>query len=248
MRFIDLNCDMGEGVGNDAALMDFVSSANIACGFHAGDAATMRSTVEIAIEKNVAIGAHPSYPDRQNFGRTAMHLPLSTVFEIVVEQIEALRHICSAAGGRLYHVKPHGALYNQAANDLELARTIAEAVKTVDPGLILFGLSGSLSIDAGKKAGLKTAAEVFADRSYGRDGKLTPRTEPNALITDETAAVGQVLQMVNEQTVTALDGSVILIAAETICIHGDGEYALGFAAAAHRELTKHGITISRVNG
>src|SRR5258706_6876923 len=155
---IDLNCDMGEGCGNDAELMDFVSSVNIACGFHAGDAATMLKTVKTAIEKGVAIGAHPGYDDPENFGRVAMSLPPDEVHDIVAEQITALREICEAAGGKLRHVKPHGALYNQAVKDAELANAIATAVKAVDKNLILFGLSGSIMMDEGKKCGLAQAS------------------------------------------------------------------------------------------
>lgn len=239
---------MGEGCGNDADLMDFVSSANIACGFHAGDAATMKATVEKAIEKGVAIGAHPSFPDRKGFGRTAMKLTHKNVFEIVSEQVETLNIICKLAGGKLSHVKPHGSLYNQSARDPELARTIANAVFEIDSSLVLFGLSGSSSITEAKKIGLRTASEVFADRTYTADGKLTPRTESNAMIVDTNAAVAQVLQMVNHQSATATDGTVVPVTADTICIHGDGENALEFAEFVHRELTANGVRIKAING
>ncbi|MEO7658675.1 MAG: 5-oxoprolinase subunit PxpA [Pyrinomonadaceae bacterium] len=248
MKSVDLNCDMGEGCGNDRDLMDFVSSANIACGFHAGDAATMRRTVDIAIEKGVVIGAHPSFPDRGNFGRTAMKLPVRTVFEIVGEQILALKEICDRSGGHLRHVKPHGALYNQAARDPELAHTIAAAVKSIDKDLILFGLSGSSSIDEAEKIGLRTASEVFSDRTYATDGMLTPRTQPNALITDADAAVAQVLQMVIQQTVTATNGATVAVRSDTICIHGDGVRALEFTEIIHRSLAANGIAIKAIYG
>jgi UPF0271 protein len=243
---IDLNCDMGEGCGNDAELMNHVSSVNIACGFHAGDAATMLKTVKTAIEKGVAIGAHPGYDDRENFGRVSMSLPPDEVHDIVVEQITALREICEAAGGKLRHVKPHGALYNQAAKDKKLANAIAMAVKAVDENLILFGLSGSIMMDEAEKCGLAIASEVFADRTYQPDASLTPRSEPNALIKDTDAAVAQVLQMVKDRTVTATDGETIPITADTICIHGDGENALEFAKRIRRELIKNGIEINPV--
>src|SRR6186713_1652481 len=164
MRSVDLNCDMGEGCGNDAELMSFISSANIACGFHAGDIETMRRTAELAVANEVAIGAHPGYLDRENFGRTAMSLPSKEVFEIVREQVLSMSAICAEFQVSLHHVKPHGALYNQAAKDRELAATIAEAVASLDPKLILYGLSGSMLIGEAESAGLRTASEVFADR------------------------------------------------------------------------------------
>ena len=181
---IDLNCDVGEGYGNDAELMGLVTSANIACGYHAGDVETMRSTVATALDKGVDVGAHPGYPDREGFGRRAMNISMAEVFDIVTDQIITLRDITLSAGGRLSHVKPHGSLYNQAAKDRDLAQTIAQAVRSVDRDLILFGLWGSALIDAGVEAGLRTAAEVFADRTYVNDGSLTPRSDPRALILD----------------------------------------------------------------
>ena len=239
---------MGEGCGNDAELMDYVSSVNVACGFHAGDPATMRETVEIAVRKGVAIGAHPSFPDREEFGRRAMNLPLDDVHRIVVEQITALRDICETAGVRMRHVKPHGALYNQAAGDTELANTIARAVRSVDRDLILYGLAGSALISEAENCGIRSASEVFADRTYQPDGSLTPRSDPNALIEETDAAVAQVLQMVESNTVTAIDGTVIPISAETICIHGDGENALEFARMIHNKLVENGITVRPING
>lgn len=243
---IDLNCDMGEGCVNDAALMDFVSSVNIACGFHAGDADTMRRTVDLALEKGVAIGAHPGYRDRADFGRTQMSLPLDEVREIVVEQINDLREICTQAGAVLRHVKPHGALYNQAAKDPALSRVIAEAVNDIDPDLVYFGLAGSVMIAEAKNSGLRTAGEVFADRTYWPDGSLTPRSEPNALIARPDDAVSQVMQMIEKNTVTAVDGSVVPIKAETVCIHGDGQNALAFAQAVFARLTHAGITVAPI--
>lgn len=246
MPLVDLNCDMGEGCGNDAALMDYVSSVNIACGVHAGDAETMRETVRSAITKHVAVGAHPSFPDRENFGRSEMRLPPNDVRDLLITQVTSLKAVCSEFGVELRHVKPHGALYNQSARDADLARVIAEAVALIDNGLLLFGLSGSHSIAAAKKVGLRTASEVFADRTYRSDGSLTPRTEPNALIEEPTAAVAQVLQMVLSQTVTANNGETVPIVADTICIHGDGKNALAFAQIIHRELSENGITIKPV--
>ena len=244
MLSIDLNCDMGEGCGNDAALMKYVSSANIACGFHAGDRTTMGETVELALERDVAIGAHPGYRDPENFGREPMSLSTDEVFEIVAEQINILRQICVELGARLHHIKPHGALYNQAARNGELASAIAKAVLSVDPTLVLYGLSGSFLISEANAAGLRTASEVFADRTYRSDGFLTPRTESNSLITGVDGAISQVVQMVETQTVSATTGEKVPIAAETICIHGDGVHAVKFARSIHDALMRRSITVS----
>ncbi|MDQ3635236.1 MAG: LamB/YcsF family protein [Acidobacteriota bacterium] len=248
MLSVDLNCDMGESfgawkMGRDAELMDYVSSVNIACGFHAGDASVMRRTVEMAIEKNVAIGGHPSFPDLQGFGRRSMSLSPQEVFDIVLYQVSAIKGICDASGGKLHHVKPHGALYNQAAKDKKLAEAIAKAVKAIDENLILYGLSGSCSISEAEKLNLKTASEVFADRTYQADGNLTPRSESNALIHDTQKAISQVLQMIKDQTVTATNGGKVSLKAETICIHGDGENAVEFAKEISGRLKENGILI-----
>lgn len=248
MLSVDLNCDMGEGYPNDEVLMDLVSSVNIACGYHAGDDETMRATVRNAVVKGIAIGAHPSFPDRENFGRTSMSLSPTEISEIVTEQILKLSEICIEEGGKLTHVKPHGALYNQSARDANIAAAISSAVKNIDPKLILFGLSGSVSIKEAEKAGLRTASEVFADRSYRSDGTLTPRTEANALIRDAIVVVEQAFRMKTSGNVVATDGKSITIAADTICIHGDGEHALEFAAAIHQKLTENGIKIEAING
>jgi UPF0271 protein len=248
MLSIDLNCDMGESfgawrVGRDAELMDFVSSINVACGFHAGDASVIRQTVETAINKGVAIGAHPSFPDLQGFGRREMKLSAQEIFDIVLYQVSALKGICEAFGAKLHHVKPHGALYNQAAKDSEMAKAIAQTVKKIDGNLIFYGLSGSFMIGEAKKIGLKTASEVFADRTYKSDGNLTPRSQSNALIKDSETAVAQVLQIISEQTVTATNLKKVSLKAETICIHGDGENALEFAKLINAKLTENGIEI-----
>jgi len=247
MHSIDLNCDMGEGCGHDEELLEFVSSANIACGFHAGGATTMRRTAEAAIKHGVAIGAHPSYPDRENFGRTNIDMPPAEVFDIVAYQVGAMRTICETAGGKLRHVKPHGALYNQAARDNDLAGAIAEAVRAIDPQLILYGLSGSQLISEGRRAGLKTASEVFADRTYQPDGSLTPRSQPNALITDAEASVGQVLRFVTEGSAIAAGGKSVIVEADTICLHGDGEHAVEFARAIRTGLQQRGIAIAPIS-
>lgn len=248
---IDLNCDMGESfgawqMGNDFALMDYISSVNIACGFHAGDATVIRKTVETAIKKNVAIGAHPSFPDLQGFGRREMKLSAEEIFDIVLYQISAVKGICESFGAKFHHVKPHGALYNQAAKDAEISSAIAEAVKSLDENLILYGLSGSHLISEAEKAGLKTASEVFADRTYQANGNLTPRSESNALIKNSEQAVSQVLQMIDENSVTVTNGEKVSIKADTICIHGDGENALEFARTINEKLKHTGIEISTV--
>jgi UPF0271 protein len=248
---IDLNCDMGESfgawrMGNDVALMDYVSSVNIACGFHAGDATTIRKTVEAAIEKNISVGAHPSFPDLQGFGRREMKMPAREIFDVVLYQVSAVKGICEALGTKLHHVKPHGALYNQAAKDAEMAQAVAEAVKAIDAELIFYGLSGSFLISEAKKIGLKTASEVFADRTYQTDASLTPRSEAGALIQDKEKAAAQVLQMIRTQTVTALGGAAVPIKAETVCLHGDGANALEFAKTINALLAENGISIKPI--
>src|SRR5687768_1003474 len=225
MRAVDINCDLGEGCDNDAELMPFISSANIACGYHAGDSETMKRTVALAMANGVAIGAHPGYLDRENFGRTTMSLSSHDLIELVTEQLRAMRTVCDSMDAKLHHVKPHGAMYNQAAKDREMAASIAEAVRAFDRELVLYGLSGSFLISEAEIAGLKTASEVFADRTYQADGTLTPRSQPGALIADVQQAIDQVIQMVETQTVTATTGEIVPIRAETICIHGDGEHA-----------------------
>ncbi len=248
MFSIDLNCDMGESfgawqMGRDIDLMNFVSSVNIACGFHAGDASVICRTVETAVKKGVAIGAHPSFPDLQGFGRREMRLSAQEIFDIVLYQVSAVKGICEAFGAKLRHVKPHGALYNQAASDAEMARSIAEAVKRIDKNLILYGLSGSLLISEAEKIGLQTMSEVFADRTYQADGSLTPRSEANALIKTAETAVLQVLQMIKDKSVTATNGEKIALKAETVCIHGDGENALEFAKMINAKLFENKIAI-----
>lgn len=250
MISVDLNCDMGESfgawtMGSDAELMDHVSSVNIACGFHAGDASTIRRTVEAAVEKGVAIGAHPGYPDLQGFGRRNMSLSPPEVFDIVLYQVAALKGICEASGTRLHHVKPHGALYNQASQDQAISQSIAEAVSKIDNNLILYGFAGSLLISEAKDLSLRTASEAFADRTYQRDGSLTPRTNAGALITDVKKAVDQALRIVKKQSVETIDGDAVSIYADTICIHGDGMHALEFASSIRNSLVENGVSISR---
>ena len=241
---IDINCDLGEGFPNDAELMPLISSANIACGLHAGDEETMRRTVELAIENGVSIGAHPGYDDRVNFGRTPKQLSFAEIHDLVIDQILRLQAVCDIFGARIGHVKPHGALYNQAARDREIAAAIVEGVREIDQGLIFYGLPNSVMIDEAERVGLRTASEVFADRTYQPDGALTPRTEPDALINDIETCKAQVLQMVQQQSVVATDGTIVPIKADTICVHGDGEHAVEFASAINRTLTDKGIEIA----
>ncbi|HMO82287.1 MAG TPA: 5-oxoprolinase subunit PxpA [Pyrinomonadaceae bacterium] len=240
---IDINCDLGEGSPNDADLMRLISSANVACGAHAGDAETMERTVALAIENNVAVGAHPGYPDLVNFGRAAMDLASEEIVDIVTGQIYAMSTICVRLGARLRHVKPHGALYNRSAKDAQTAAAVAKAVFQFDRNLILFGLSGSLSIAEAERVGLRTASEVFADRTYLSDGSLTPRSRADALIADPGSASRQAIQMVFERRVTATDGTPVPICAETICVHGDGDNAVALANSIRRSLLAEGIEI-----
>lgn len=243
MTTIDLNCDIGEGCGSDTELMRYISSANIACGFHAGNGDTMRRTAELALEHGVAIGAHPGYADPENFGRTPMNLAPAEVRQLIFDQLEALKQACDELGARIRHVKPHGALYNQAAKDRELSSAVVEAVAEWDSNLIFYGLSGSEMIAAAEKVGLRTASEVFADRTYRSDGSLTPRTEMNALITETETSVDQVLDMVRYGRVRSTDAIMVAIKCETICLHGDGEHAVEFASMVRESLESNGIKI-----
>jgi UPF0271 protein len=248
MDRIDLNCDLGESfgayrIGNDAAILPFVTSANIACGFHAGDPSVMRKTVQMALKNGVALGAHPGLHDLQGFGRRKIEISPQEAYDLVVYQIGALFGFIRAEGAWMQHVKPHGALYNMAAKDKNLAEAVANAVYDVNPELILFGLAGSELIQAGKKIGLKTAEEVFADRTYQLDGTLTPRSQPDALIVDDAKAVSQVICMVQQKGVKATNGSWVDLKVDTVCIHGDGAQALLFAKKIQDALTVAGIEI-----
>ena len=236
--YLDLNCDLGEGAGHDAELMPLITSANIACGAHAGDAATMRATVALAQKCGVVIGAHPGFADRENFGRREIVLPVAELQELVSTQIVALARL-----GPVGHVKPHGALYNLAARDAAVAGAVVAAVHATDASLLLFALAGSELVRAGRAAGLRVVEEVFADRTYQRDGSLTPRSRPDALIADEAAAVAQVLRMVREGVVRATDGTAVAIKAGTVCVHGDGPHAVAFARRLKAELGKAGVEL-----
>ena len=243
MHCVDLNCDLGEGAGHDAGLMPLVTSANIACGGHAGDEATMRATVELALRHGVAIGAHPGFADRENFGRRELAVTPAEAHLLVLTQTRRLQVVARQCGAPVTHVKAHGALYNMAARDKVLAQAVANAVYEADPRLILFGLAGSRLVEAGAACGLRVASEVFADRTYQRDGTLTPRSQPNALITDETTAVAHMMRMVREGKVRATDGSDVSIQADTVCLHGDGPHPLEFAGRLRQELATAGVEV-----
>lgn len=251
MNQIDLNCDMGESfgvykVGADEKILNEVTSANIACGFHAGDPSVMRKTVKLALENDVGIGAHPGLLDLAGFGRREMAISPQEAYDLTVYQIGALYAFVKSEGGALQHVKAHGAMYNMAARDKDLAEAVAEGVYKVDPELILFGLAGGELVKAGRKIGLRTASEVFADRTYQQDGSLTPRRYPDAMITDDHKAVQQVIRMVKEGKVLSRQKVDVEIEAETVCIHGDGLDALGFARKIKESLRLAGITVAAI--
>jgi 5-oxoprolinase (ATP-hydrolysing) subunit A len=241
---IDLNADVGELVGDDEGVLPLVSSANIACGFHAGNPALMRSTVQLAGRHGVAVGAHPSFRDVEGFGRRELHVEPAELTNQIAHQIGALAEIAAAEGARLTHVKPHGALYNMAAREPMVADLIVRAVRLVDSSLVLFGLSGSRLIAAGERAGLLVASEVFADRGYRSDGSLAPRGTPGAVVTDAAAVARRAVDMVVRQAVTALDGAVVSVRADTICIHGDTPGAAALARAVREALTAAGISVA----
>ena len=229
---IDLNADLGEGCGDDEALLAIVTSANVACGAHAGDESTMEATVRAAVRHGVAIGAHPSYPDRENFGRAAMTRTPEQIFADVTTQIRTLDAVVHAQHARLHHVKAHGALYNVAARDRIVADAISRAIATIDPELAVVGLAGGAQLDSARAFGLRAVAEVFADRGYRSDGSLIPRGQPGALIDEVDAAVAQALRL-------ARSG-----AGETICLHGDGPHALAFARAIRAALESAGVSVT----
>jgi UPF0271 protein len=241
---IDLNADVGEGIGDDEGVVALVSSANIACGFHAGNPLLMRRTVQLARSHNVAIGAHPGFDDPEGFGRRDMQLSAAELENLVAYQIGALAGVAAADGARLSHVKPHGALYNMAARDAAMAQAIARAVRAVDASLVLFGLSGSELVAAGDRAGLRVASEVFADRGYRPDGSLAPRGTPDAVITDAAEVARRAVAMATKQGVTCADGTNIRVNADTICIHGDTPGAAALARAVRDGLTRAGIEVA----
>jgi UPF0271 protein len=245
---IDLNCDMGEFAaavadGTQEQLMRSLTSVNIACGGHAGDAQTMRATIEQALRRGVAIGAHPGYADRENFGRVELRRSAEEVAESVYEQVRALASIAEECGARVGHVKPHGALYNQAARDPQLARAIARGVARWNRKVVMVGLAGSLMLAVFREAGFLVAAEAFADRRYEADGSLRPRRFADALIREPEEAAQQVLRIVEQESVVASDGTEVTIAAQTICIHGDTPGAAEIAARVAEALRGAGVVL-----
>ena len=248
MPVIDLNCDLGESfgaykMGLDEEVLPYVTSANIACGFHGGDPLVMEKTVALCKKYGVRAGAHPGFPDLAGFGRRNMSLSPKEVKAGVMYQIGALKAFCNGAGLRLCHLKPHGALYNMAAKDYELAKAICQAIKEVDNSLILLALSGSEMLRAAKDTGLFAASEVFADRAYESDGSLVPRSREGALIEDEDLAVKRVIRMAKEGVVEAIDGSTIPIEADSVCVHGDGVKALEFVKKIREGLLEAGVEV-----
>jgi UPF0271 protein len=250
---IDLNCDMGESygayrMGRDEEVLQYISSANIACGFHSGDPTTMKKTVKLCMEKGVSMGAHPGLPDLLGFGRRAIAISPDEAYDMVLYQLGALSAFIHAEGGKLHHVKPHGALYHMTVQDKQISNAIAEAVYKADPNLILFGLSGSRLVQAGKRIGLRCANEAFADRTYLPDGSLTPRSQSDAVILDVDKAVEQALRLTKNKNVTSNSGKEISIEADTLCIHGDGAHALAFAEKIIEAFKKEGIAIQSLGG
>jgi UPF0271 protein len=241
---VDLNSDLGEGAGHDEEILDLVSSANIACGFHAGDPASIFATIRAALERGVSLGAHPSFPDRENFGRTEMTMPPAEVYSSVAYQIGAFRALALAAGGRMNHVKAHGALYNLAARDRALADVIANAVLAVDPKLILFAPSESQLDYAATELGLGTASEVFADRNYLADGSLVPRSESDAFVHDPVEAAERVIRILAEGKVRAVDGTDVSVLATTVCVHGDNPQAVVFVRKLRERLEIEDVMIA----
>lgn len=249
MPSIDLNCDLGESfgaytIGMDAQVIPYVTSANVACGFHAGDAVVMERTVALCKASGAAVGAHPGLPDLQGFGRRVVKISPAEAGAFVTYQVGALKAFCDAAGVPLHHVKPHGALYNMAGRDRELADAIARAVQSAAPGAVLLALSGSEMVRAAQAIGLPVASEVFADRGYRPDGSLVPRGTPGAMIEDEDEAIARVIRMVKEGKVRACDGTDIAIRADSVCVHGDGPKALAFVRKISAALKASGVELT----
>ena len=246
--YVDINCDLGErdpgdNTGNDEALMPYISSVNIACGFHAGDPLTIEKTIRSAIRHGVSIGAHPGYPDREGFGRRPMKMSNEELRAMILYQAGAVKGMAEAAGGKMCHVKPHGALYNTAAKDFEISMVIARAVQDLDSSLILVGQSGSHLIKAAREAGLACASEVFADRAYNDDGTLVARDIPGSVLHDTGDMIDRVIRMIKDKTVETVSGKIIPVEADTVCIHGDNETAPEFVKTLTEALKSAGIVM-----
>jgi UPF0271 protein len=243
---VDLNADVGEGM-DDATVLPYVTSANVACGMHAGDPSVMDQTVELALSRGIRVGAHPGYPDRANFGRVTVEMAADEIENLVVYQVAALEGFVRSRGARLTHVKPHGALYHDAGEFPDVARAIAEGVRRVGTSLVLVGAAGSMLVGAGRDAGLTVAEEAFADRRYRADGTLVPRGEPGALVTDPDEAAEQAVRLAQERIVIANDGSRIEVRADTICLHGDTPGAADIARRIHERFRIAGIRIAALD-
>jgi UPF0271 protein len=248
MLQVDINCDLGESfgnytIGNDELIMPYISSANIACGFHAGDPLVMENTVKLALQNNINIGAHPGYPDLQGFGRRSIKMSATGIRTMLVYQIAALKGITESLGGKLVHVKPHGALYNDAVCSEEIAKAVIEAVLQIDPSLKLFALAGSYIHELAQKQKLGTVNEVFADRAYMPSGELAPRSMDGAVIHDAEISKRRVLQMIKNNKAEAVNGEIIEIKAESVCIHGDNPEAIEMAKSLHQFLNDQGVQI-----
>lgn len=248
MISVDLNCDLGESfgaytIGMDEAVIPLITSANVACGYHAGDPLVMAQTVERCRAAGVHVGAHPGFPDLMGFGRRNMNVSPAEAKAYIQYQLGALLAFCRASGVSMHHVKPHGALYNMAAKDAKLACAIVEGICEVDDRLTLLALSGSEMLLAAEKAGLRAASEVFADRAYQANGTLVPRSQPGAMITDENEAIARVVRMVTEGVVTSIDGIDVPLRADSICVHGDGAKALLFVQKIRQALGEKGVEI-----
>lgn len=241
---VDLNSDLGEGAGHDEEILDLVSSANIACGFHAGDPTLIFASIEASLQRGVSVGAHPSFPDRENFGRSEMTLPAAEVYSGITYQIGAFQALARAAGGRMNHVKPHGALYNMAVRDQALADLIAKAIFALDPKLILFAPAGSLLDTAATALGLTTAAEVFADRNYLADGTLVSRSDSRAFVQDPLEAADRIIRILSEGKVRAVDGTDISVFGTTVCVHGDNPQAVEFVRRLRQRLELEEVMIA----
>jgi len=248
-KTIDLNCDMGESygawkMGADAEVMPYISSANIACGFHAGDPATIRKTVRIAVDRGVAVGAHPSLPDLMGFGRRTMRIAPQDMYDLVIYQAGAVEAFARAAGARLHHVKCHGALYNMAAMDEGLSEAMVRAVRDLGSDVFLYVLSNSKNQEIAKRSGVRCAGEVFADRGYSDDGTLAPRDKPGGMIEDAQASVAQALGMIEGGYVTSLTGKRVPVSADTMCLHGDQPGAVTFAQTLRKAFKEKGIAVA----
>lgn len=249
MPVIDLNSDLGENVSarvvsDDGSMLRIVSSANVSCGFHAGSPEGIRETLAVAVREGVAIGAHPGYLDHENFGRVDLDLDSATLQAHVEYQLGALMGLASAVGGRISYVKPHGALYNAIAQDERRAKDVVAAVRAVAPHLVVLGLAGSVVLDVAAKAGLAVAAEAFADRAYRPDGQLVSRAAPGAVLHDPAVVAERMVRLVGEGVIRAMDGTDVLISAQSICVHGDSPGSVALAAETRRMLQHSGITIA----